>query len=579
MKSINRSIIICIILLVSITLISSLFFLLTTDVQAKNVLTMNVSGPIITNTTWTAANSPYILTDDVTINEGITLTIEPDVTVMGEIGTLLAVNGRLEAIGTPSQPITFTSSVDSWAGLYIEDEGSAHLNHAVVEYGYSTNIGISTDSAFITKIENSVIQESYDQAMVIAVSSLHLVELDNVTFVNNPQNRIYIRYHVDTSPLIDNATLTAQPGLEGYEVEFFDGLSEFFIPTGVTLTLTPDVTFLIHGPIMVNGRLDAIGTPSQPITFTSSEYNWGLHIVEEGSTHLNHTVLEHGYTNVDIRTIESAPISKIENSVIQDSYYQPISINANALHLVELDNVTFVNNPRNRIYIRYHVDTSPLIDNATLTTQPGLDGYEVEFSDSYYVFEIPASITLTVAPDVTLFIPEMAFVDVYGRLEAIGTPSQPITFTSIATNTTNTYLWRGITVNGGSTNLVHTRIQQSINNGLSILDGSVSARCSTFTNNLGSGIFVDATAQGNIQLTYNSLESNTVAGLQNEKPAWLDARYTWWGAADGPSGNGSGSGDAATGNVFVTPWLTAPECQEEKPPIWQVFLPVIITSE
>jgi len=119
MKSINRSITICIILLVSMTHISSLFFLLTTDVQAKNVLTVNVSGPIITNTTWTAANSPYILTDDVTINEGITLTIEPGVTVMGEIGTLLAVNGRLEAIGTPSQPITFTSSIDSWAGLYI----------------------------------------------------------------------------------------------------------------------------------------------------------------------------------------------------------------------------------------------------------------------------------------------------------------------------------------------------------------------------------------------------------------------------------------------------------------------------
>ena len=56
-------------------LISTLFFATFGFGQTE------VSGIISSNTTWTLENSPYIVTGNILLNEGITLTIEAGVTV------------------------------------------------------------------------------------------------------------------------------------------------------------------------------------------------------------------------------------------------------------------------------------------------------------------------------------------------------------------------------------------------------------------------------------------------------------------------------------------------------------------
>jgi hypothetical protein len=107
--------------------------------QAQTV----VGGGIYANTTWTAANSPYLLTQSLVIFPGKTLTIEPGtivrVTADQSFNTgnyiYLEVRGTLNAIGTTSSPITFTSTIlgneSNWLGIRIKGSqgGLVEMDH------------------------------------------------------------------------------------------------------------------------------------------------------------------------------------------------------------------------------------------------------------------------------------------------------------------------------------------------------------------------------------------------------------------------------------------------------------------
>ena len=109
-----------------------------------------VSGVIKSNSTWYKANSPYNLTENVLVNNGVILTIEAGTTVNLN-GYCLEVNGTLVAKGNYIDQINFNDGYQSEEGI-IFDPASNSWNQksgtgSIIAYAMLDSVGIFCQGA------------------------------------------------------------------------------------------------------------------------------------------------------------------------------------------------------------------------------------------------------------------------------------------------------------------------------------------------------------------------------------------------------------------------------------------------
>ncbi|RJQ49796.1 MAG: right-handed parallel beta-helix repeat-containing protein, partial [Nitrospiraceae bacterium] len=166
------------------------------DVTARFNLPTNVSGTISANTTWTLANSPYYVTGDVIVWNGVNLTIEAGVIVKFAQFTRLAVNGTLDAVGSSGNPITFTgtsATLGWWNRIDVRSGGSALLDNCIVQYaGYgSINGSIYKTGTGNLTITNSAIGNSGSYGIYLD-NTTATGTLGSNTIQNNASHGIYL---------------------------------------------------------------------------------------------------------------------------------------------------------------------------------------------------------------------------------------------------------------------------------------------------------------------------------------------------------------------------------------------------
>lgn len=148
-----------------------------------------VEGLITRDTDWTLVDSPFVLSNNVTISLGVTLTIEPSVEVRFGGDFSLIVSGRIVANGTKDKMIQFTTNDPThnttWQTIYLNGPQPSSFINCVIEYG--TN-GTTVENGNV-EIQDSFVESNVGNGIVVNSGN---ASIKNCEVANNNLTGIFI---------------------------------------------------------------------------------------------------------------------------------------------------------------------------------------------------------------------------------------------------------------------------------------------------------------------------------------------------------------------------------------------------
>jgi hypothetical protein len=340
--------------------------------------TINVSGAIAANTVWHSGDIVRLV-GDVTVNSGVTLTIEPGAIVKFNAfaGIDLYVNGTLAADASGGQAIVFTSSRDDvggdtngdgastagageWNTITVLAGGSATLRNVDVRSGGDTSYAspgalvadggqLTLDDATVAQSEapgvrianaNPAISDVLFADILSAALSMNLASnpaISAVTFDNNGVNGI----------ALDSGTITGDRFWDDPDV-VYKLTGDVTVAGGASLTVAPGQVVKAASfagiDLIVNGELNVQGAELSPVVFTSdnddsaggdTDHNgpagnfagargaWnGIHIAATGDAQLDHVQIRYGgdssYASLGAISVTGGSLS-LNHAIIRDA--------------------------------------------------------------------------------------------------------------------------------------------------------------------------------------------------------------------------------------------------------------------
>ncbi|MEE8390793.1 MAG: right-handed parallel beta-helix repeat-containing protein, partial [Anaerolineae bacterium] len=167
--------------------------------ESKTSPTYNASfygGTLTQDTILSTSDSPYVITQDIIVPAGITLTIEPSVTLQFQADRSIQVKGgRILAEGTITQSIVFTKYGDGyWGGILLEStQKDNRFRYAVIEYtkkvienprthgisAYGSQVTIADSVLRYTQASNAIIAD-WGSTLYLLRNEIYDVEGDAV---------------------------------------------------------------------------------------------------------------------------------------------------------------------------------------------------------------------------------------------------------------------------------------------------------------------------------------------------------------------------------------------------------------